>query len=196
MQILGHSQIQLTLGTYSHVVPELAQEAAYRMGAVLWNCRALSGTSWHTRRASEAAGDGKPQARRAPAPGLEPGTLRFTVGPGRVRIHPQPYIAAGQRGFEHVLDECGCRRTGLHSTSWRTTWHTRTSRLATLRNRRRPSGQPYAQLDALCDLPESNWGQAAEQSIPATASPGSRGSSSPDHPPGRDGCEGLLATVP
>ncbi len=36
MQILGHSQIQLTLGTYSHVVPELAQEAADRMGAALW----------------------------------------------------------------------------------------------------------------------------------------------------------------
>jgi len=28
MQILGHSQIGLTLGTYSHVVPELATDAA------------------------------------------------------------------------------------------------------------------------------------------------------------------------
>ena len=37
MQILGHSQIGLTLGTYSHVVPELAEEAAERMGAVLWS---------------------------------------------------------------------------------------------------------------------------------------------------------------
>jgi integrase len=36
MQILGHSQISLTLGTYSHVVPELAQEAAERMGSALW----------------------------------------------------------------------------------------------------------------------------------------------------------------
>lgn len=36
MQILGHSQISLTLGTYSHVVPELAQDAADRMGAALW----------------------------------------------------------------------------------------------------------------------------------------------------------------
>ena len=36
MQILGHSQISLTLGTYSHVVPELAQEAAERMDRVLW----------------------------------------------------------------------------------------------------------------------------------------------------------------
>ncbi len=45
------------------------------------------------------AGERPPRALvRAPAPGLEPGTLRLTVGPGRVRIHPQPYIAAGQRG--------------------------------------------------------------------------------------------------
>jgi hypothetical protein len=36
MQILGHSQITLTLGTYSHVVPELAQDAADRMADALW----------------------------------------------------------------------------------------------------------------------------------------------------------------
>ena len=42
MQILGHSQISLTLGTYSHVVPELATEAASRMGVVLWV--SISGT--------------------------------------------------------------------------------------------------------------------------------------------------------
>ena len=36
MQVLGHSQISLTLGTYSHVVPELATEAAERMGTALW----------------------------------------------------------------------------------------------------------------------------------------------------------------
>ena len=36
MQILGHSQISLTLGTYSHVVPELAQEAADRIDRALW----------------------------------------------------------------------------------------------------------------------------------------------------------------
>lgn len=36
MQVLGHSQINLTLGTYSHVVPELAEEAAERMGDALW----------------------------------------------------------------------------------------------------------------------------------------------------------------
>jgi integrase len=37
MQVLGHSQIGLTLGTYSHVVPELATEAAERTGAALWS---------------------------------------------------------------------------------------------------------------------------------------------------------------
>jgi hypothetical protein len=37
MQILGHSQIGLTLGTYTHVVPELAREAAARLGAALWD---------------------------------------------------------------------------------------------------------------------------------------------------------------
>ncbi len=36
MEILGHSQISLTLGTYSHVMPELAQDAANRMGEALW----------------------------------------------------------------------------------------------------------------------------------------------------------------
>jgi site-specific recombinase XerD len=36
MEILGHSQISLTLGTYSHVVPELAQDAAKKVGTALW----------------------------------------------------------------------------------------------------------------------------------------------------------------
>jgi integrase len=36
MQILGRSQISLTLGTYSHVLPELAQEAAERIDRLLW----------------------------------------------------------------------------------------------------------------------------------------------------------------
>jgi integrase len=36
MQILGHSQIGLTLGTYSHVVPELANDAADKMAQAYW----------------------------------------------------------------------------------------------------------------------------------------------------------------
>ena len=37
MQILGHSQITLTLGTYSHVEPELANEAASASAAPCGN---------------------------------------------------------------------------------------------------------------------------------------------------------------
>ena len=36
MEILGHSQISLTLGTYSHVVPELQRDAAEKVGRALW----------------------------------------------------------------------------------------------------------------------------------------------------------------
>jgi len=36
MELLGHSQITLTLGTYSHVAPELSRDAAQRMGDALW----------------------------------------------------------------------------------------------------------------------------------------------------------------
>jgi integrase len=34
MEVLGHSQIALTMNTYSHVMPALAQDAADRMNAV------------------------------------------------------------------------------------------------------------------------------------------------------------------
>lgn len=37
MQILGHSQIGLTLGTYSHVVPELALDAAEKIADAYWS---------------------------------------------------------------------------------------------------------------------------------------------------------------
>jgi integrase len=35
METLGHSQISLTLNTYSHVLPSLQQEAARKMDAIL-----------------------------------------------------------------------------------------------------------------------------------------------------------------
>ncbi len=35
MELLGHSQISLTMNTYSHVMPELRREAADRMDAAL-----------------------------------------------------------------------------------------------------------------------------------------------------------------
>ena len=36
MEILGHSQIALTMNTYSHVAPEVSREAADRMAETLW----------------------------------------------------------------------------------------------------------------------------------------------------------------
>jgi integrase len=35
MEILGHSQISLTMNTYSHVVPALQREAAAKLDALL-----------------------------------------------------------------------------------------------------------------------------------------------------------------
>ena len=35
METLGHSQVSLTLNTYSHVLPALQQDAAARMNAIL-----------------------------------------------------------------------------------------------------------------------------------------------------------------
>lgn len=32
---LGHSQISLTMNTYSHVIPELGRDAAHRMDTLL-----------------------------------------------------------------------------------------------------------------------------------------------------------------
>jgi integrase len=39
MEVLGHSQISLTLGTYSHVIPSLQRKAASRMDAMLGEAR-------------------------------------------------------------------------------------------------------------------------------------------------------------
>jgi len=36
MEVLGHSQISLTMNTYTHVAPQLSREAANRMGDALW----------------------------------------------------------------------------------------------------------------------------------------------------------------
>ena len=36
MELLGHSQVSLTLNTYSHVGPKLSREASDRVEAALW----------------------------------------------------------------------------------------------------------------------------------------------------------------
>jgi hypothetical protein len=38
METLGHSQISLTLNTYSHVLPVLQRDAATKIDAVLADC--------------------------------------------------------------------------------------------------------------------------------------------------------------
>ncbi len=35
MEVLGHSEVGMTLNTYSHVIPQLRQEAADRMNEIL-----------------------------------------------------------------------------------------------------------------------------------------------------------------
>ena len=39
MEILGHSQITLTMNTYSHFAPDVSWEAADRMARALWPTR-------------------------------------------------------------------------------------------------------------------------------------------------------------
>ena len=39
MEILGHSQISMTMDTYSHVIPELQDDAAAKMDALLMASR-------------------------------------------------------------------------------------------------------------------------------------------------------------
>ncbi|WP_018504441.1 tyrosine-type recombinase/integrase [Parafrankia discariae] len=56
MEIMGHSQISLTLGTYSHVAPELSTDAADRMGAALWGTAAPATDSDDDRK-KEVEGD-------------------------------------------------------------------------------------------------------------------------------------------
>jgi integrase len=37
MEVLGHSQIALTMNTYSHVMPSLLRDAATSMETLLWD---------------------------------------------------------------------------------------------------------------------------------------------------------------
>ena len=75
MQILGHSQIGLTLGTYSHVVPELATEAANRMAKAYWS-----------------------ELMRPQAFGRPKGSIATTVAPSILCQRRRLDIVAGQEG--------------------------------------------------------------------------------------------------
>lgn len=37
MEILGHSQISVTLNIYAHLAPEIAREVASRLEGALWS---------------------------------------------------------------------------------------------------------------------------------------------------------------
>src|SRR4051794_7346105 len=71
MEILGHSQISLTLGTYSHVAPELSQDAARRMGEALWGDGTQSGTQASP---ADPGRPAEPQVSAVGPVGIEPTT--------------------------------------------------------------------------------------------------------------------------
>jgi integrase len=43
MEMLGHSQIHLTMNTYSHVIPSMQREAAAKLDALLRNGGQIGG---------------------------------------------------------------------------------------------------------------------------------------------------------
>jgi integrase len=81
MQILGHSQISLTLGTYSHVVPELAYEAAERMAGVLWGDDSSDPGGLAATLAAQPADEGEGRGATPP--------LTWENGVGRRGIEPR-----------------------------------------------------------------------------------------------------------
>ncbi len=81
---LGHSTITLTSDTYSHLLEGVGQQAAERAMALVPRSRRDQRNDLRDQSVTnEPAEDGRreefPQFREAPAPGLEPGTLRLTV---------------------------------------------------------------------------------------------------------------------
>ncbi|MDQ1663202.1 MAG: hypothetical protein QOJ68_3182 [Blastococcus sp.] len=79
-QVLGHSQISLILGTYSHVVPELAQEAADRMGDESGGLAAVTGTQSGTQGVPRWLRSGASVLVEAEPPvGIEPTTFSLRV---------------------------------------------------------------------------------------------------------------------
>jgi integrase len=77
MQILGHSQISLTLGTYSHVVPELAEDAAVRVGDALWGQVATTAAPQTT--LGVPSDEETPRSEGVRREGLEPPTRGLRV---------------------------------------------------------------------------------------------------------------------
>jgi hypothetical protein len=81
MEILGHSQIVLTMNTYSHVMPALTRQAADQMNAVFAPRR-------HPTTAIEDASDGRGASR----------AIRRAYRWSRGWTHPERVGAFGSRG--------------------------------------------------------------------------------------------------
>ncbi|MCW2497093.1 MAG: int [Jatrophihabitans sp.] len=92
MEILGHSQISLTMNTYTHVMPEVSRDATNRVGAALWGASGTnedgggygggyrSGTGEEVERADLQSGS--PNIRDSyvePPVGVEPTTYALRV---------------------------------------------------------------------------------------------------------------------
>ena len=84
-EILGHSQIALTMNTYSHVAPEVLREAADRMARALWHDEDQRMTAVAARVAARPV-TGTPK----PSPGVAL-TWGFTGAPPGTRT-PNPRI--------------------------------------------------------------------------------------------------------
>jgi integrase len=92
-----------TTDIYSHVMPELAREAADRMGTVLLMRPA---SNWNQRRSGRSF-DGERAAQRVELRGLEPLTPALPEGLRGIRCGAQRFISAGQTAAQSSADRHG-----------------------------------------------------------------------------------------
>ena len=74
MEILGHSQIGLTLGTYTHVALELSRDATSRVADALWQDADSLAANLAASDLDVGDGPGNRPGQRVGRPGVEPGT--------------------------------------------------------------------------------------------------------------------------
>jgi hypothetical protein len=95
METLGHSQIGLTMNTYSHVIPALQSEAATQMDAVLRAVAEIGntiGNSWPVGRPSWVCGTSHFERKSLEGPvGFEPttGGLKVPCSATELRARPR-----------------------------------------------------------------------------------------------------------
>ena len=91
MQILGHSQISLTLGTYSHVVPELADAAAEAMTRALWDTDETANDATETKVENELAANVAANPEKPDQDGPVTPAVTCDGMVGRVGLEPTTY---------------------------------------------------------------------------------------------------------